>query len=397
MGIKLKNNAVGYLASAIGPADTGLSLDSGDGANFPALGVGDYFYATLVSTSGIKEIVKVTARSSDSMTIDRAEEGTSAAAFAAGDALELRVTSQNLIDAAAGAAFENVLDTPNTWAADQTFDASINILSGEYVRLYDSTDTTYHEISNISNVLTLKYGITTYATISAAGIVNFVNSPTINGSYVYRDGGVDVPVVDGGTGASTASGARTNLGLVIGTDVQAYNAFLTSVAALTHTADKLTYTSGANTASLTDFTSFARSLLDDADAATARTTLGLGTLSTQAASSVAITGGTITGVTSLQARETLSAESTGTLTALSANATVVMTGDVTLDGAVFSQGDIIQFYSGASSRTVTQGSSMTLRLGGSATTGSRTLAARTFATAFVIGANEIVITGVGVS
>jgi hypothetical protein len=44
-------------------------------------------------------------------------------------------------------------------------------------------------------------------------------------------------VADGGTGASSASGARTNLGLVIGTDVQAHDGDLDTIGGLTATTD----------------------------------------------------------------------------------------------------------------------------------------------------------------
>lgn len=72
--------------------------------------------------------------------------------------------------------------------------------------------------------------------------------------------------------------ARANIGAVIGTDVQGYSATL---------------------ATLASSTAAGLALMDDADAAAQRTTLGLGTIATQAANNVAITGGSVTGITDI--------------------------------------------------------------------------------------------------
>lgn len=102
MGVKFANNATGYLSASISASDVGLVLEAGQGARFPALGAGEYFFATLVNPSGEYEIVQCTARSVDSLAITRAQESTTARSFVAGARCELRVTAQGLVNLAGG-------------------------------------------------------------------------------------------------------------------------------------------------------------------------------------------------------------------------------------------------------------------------------------------------------
>lgn len=93
MALKLANNAVSKLASSLAAGATSLAVMPGDGAKFPALSAGDWFPLTVVKSDGSLEIMRATARASDTLTVSRAQEGTASIAFNAGDRVELRMTA----------------------------------------------------------------------------------------------------------------------------------------------------------------------------------------------------------------------------------------------------------------------------------------------------------------
>jgi hypothetical protein len=96
MALKIANNAFATVPAAVTSIQTSITVSSGQGARFPSLGGSDFFYATLVDVSGNYEIIKVTARTDDAMTVVRGQEGTLAIPFPANSRLELRVTTANL-------------------------------------------------------------------------------------------------------------------------------------------------------------------------------------------------------------------------------------------------------------------------------------------------------------
>jgi len=134
MTVKVTNNGFSTLSAGITDSATTITLASGEGSRFPNPSSPDVFYATLIDTSNNLEIVKVTARSSDSLTVVRAQDNTSARAFSTGDRFELRPVAKLFEDIQAEArdlnGAELVLDADGDTSITADTDDRIDIRVG---------------------------------------------------------------------------------------------------------------------------------------------------------------------------------------------------------------------------------------------------------------------------
>lgn len=129
------NNAATTLASGITNSATSLTVATGTGVLFPAPTGSQYFYCTLINAAGTTiEIVKVTARSTDTFTIVRAQDNTTASAFSTGDKVELRLVAAelNLLTSGVvqgGGTDQVFIENGNTVTVDYTITTNKNAIS----------------------------------------------------------------------------------------------------------------------------------------------------------------------------------------------------------------------------------------------------------------------------
>lgn len=221
MSALFKNNATALLAASISTSGTTLVLAAGTGIKFPVLTGSDFFYGTIYDAAGNYEIVKVTARSADSLTVVRAQEGTVALAFSSGDAFAQRVTAATLNDFVQKSS-DQTLTGVNTFEGNTVFSAPVSGTSATFSGAISSVDPTF---TGTVTVPTKTAGDNTTCAASTEFVTGAINTglgtlgtmSTQNANAVNITGGSiagisDLAVADGGTGVSTLTANAVVLG-----------------------------------------------------------------------------------------------------------------------------------------------------------------------------------------
>lgn len=209
-----KNNFEVALAQPTTTSDTTITIRSGSG--FPTLGANERVVATIVdAATGLQfEIVTVTAVVGNVLTVQRAQEGTAARAWAAGDMLSIRTTAATLTGTV-----RNFGEIPNG--------INLNALTGSWFGQY-------HQSANAGASSALNYPVSqagileVYKTgVAGESCVQRYTPYWINAIYqrLYNAGSSSwsdwvqmystqstIPIVNGGTGQTTIQGMKDAFG-----------------------------------------------------------------------------------------------------------------------------------------------------------------------------------------
>ena len=202
MAVVFSNNAVTTLAGSVSTSATSITV--ADGSVFPDVSsASDHTYITLEDVNSNREIVKLTNRSGNTLTVVRGQDGTTAQSFSSGDKVELRITAVLLNEIAAQADTDTNTEytagsglnlsgtTFSNTAPDQTVSltgSGATTISGTYPNFtISSTDTTF-STSNAVN-FTNTFQLTGVLTGGHQGFVTWTNDDlrVINAKTIHQE------------------------------------------------------------------------------------------------------------------------------------------------------------------------------------------------------------------
>jgi hypothetical protein len=265
----------------------------------------------------------------------------------------IRINSNNTITVQDAPDFRVSIDAPSSTGGNASGTWSINVTG---------------------NAGTVTNGVYTSGTYADPAWITSLAGSKISGNISGNAGNVTgtVAIANGGTGATSASVALSNLG--------AYPA-----------SNPSGYTSNAGTVTSVSGTGSANGL------SLSGTVTSSGNITLSGSVTSVASGATIDGVT-IGYRSIPRSTTSGTATTGDVGKVIAVTAGITIPNATFAAGDAVSIYNdSASSVTITQGASLTLRQAGTTNTGNRTLAARGMATIWFNSSSEAIISGSGVS